>query len=72
MALNARKTKLMVVGDENANVSIDVDGETIDKSEFLQVSWSHQDKHGQLLRRCQSKNRKGQESHHGTGYNLER
>ena len=28
---NARKTKLMVVGDENANVSIDVDGETIDK-----------------------------------------
>ena len=32
----------------------------------------HQDKHGQLLRRRQSKNRKGQESHHGTGYNLER
>ena len=31
LKLNARKTKLMVVGDENANVSIDVDGETIDK-----------------------------------------
>ena len=30
LKLNARKTKLMVVGDENANVSIDVDGETID------------------------------------------
>ena len=29
LKLNARKTKLMVVGDENANVSIDVDGETI-------------------------------------------
>ena len=31
LKLNARKTKLMVVGDENANVSIDVVGETIDK-----------------------------------------
>ena len=31
LKLNARKTKLMVVGNENANVSIDVDGETIDK-----------------------------------------
>ena len=31
LKLNARKTKLMVVGDENANVSIDVDGETIAK-----------------------------------------
>ena len=31
LKLNTRKTKLMVVGDENANVSIDVDGETIDK-----------------------------------------
>ena len=31
LKLNARKTKLMVVGDENTNVSIDVDGETIDK-----------------------------------------
>ena len=31
LTLNTRKTKLMVVGDENANVSIDVDGETIDK-----------------------------------------
>ena len=31
LKLNARKTKLMVVGDENANVSIDVNGETIDK-----------------------------------------
>ena len=31
LKLNARKTKLMVVGDKNANVSIDVDGETIDK-----------------------------------------
>ena len=73
LKLNARKTKLMVVGDENTNVSIDVDGETIDKVKvLLQVSWSHQDKYGQLLRRCQSKNRKGQESHHGTGYNLER
>ena len=29
LKLNSRKTKLMVVGDENANVSID--GETIDK-----------------------------------------
>ena len=29
--MNATKTKLMVVGDENTNVSIDVDGETIDK-----------------------------------------
>ena len=29
--MNARKTKLMVVGDENTNVSIDVDGETIPK-----------------------------------------
>ena len=26
LKLNARKTKLMVIGDENANVSIDVDG----------------------------------------------
>ena len=31
LKLNARKTKLMVVGNENAKVSIDVDGETIDK-----------------------------------------
>ena len=31
LKLNARKTKLMVVGGENANVSIDVDGETIAK-----------------------------------------
>ena len=31
LKLNARKPKLMVVGDENANVYIDVDGETIDK-----------------------------------------
>ena len=31
LKLNARKTKLMVVGDENTNVYIDVDGETIDK-----------------------------------------
>ena len=31
LKLNARKTKQMVVGDENANVYIDVDGETIDK-----------------------------------------
>ena len=32
LKLNAQKTKLMVlVGDENTNVSIDVDGETIDK-----------------------------------------
>ena len=32
LKLNARKTKLMVlVGDENTNVSIDVDGETVDK-----------------------------------------
>ena len=31
LKLNARTTKLMVVGDENTNVSIDVDGETIDK-----------------------------------------
>ena len=31
LKLNTRKTKLMVVGDENANVSIDVDGETIAK-----------------------------------------
>ena len=31
LKLNARKNKLMVEGDENANVSIDVDGETIDK-----------------------------------------
>ena len=31
LKLNARKTKLMVVGDENVNVSIDVDGETIAK-----------------------------------------
>ena len=29
--MNARKTKLMVVGDENANVSIHVDGKTIVK-----------------------------------------
>ena len=29
LKLNARKTKLMLVGDEHANVSIDVDGETI-------------------------------------------
>ena len=29
--MNARKTNLMVVGDEHANVSIDVDGETISK-----------------------------------------
>ena len=28
LKLNARKTKLMVIGDANANVSIDVDGET--------------------------------------------
>ena len=28
---NARK-KVMILGDENANVSIDVDGETIDKA----------------------------------------
>ena len=27
--MNAGKTKLMVVGDDNANVSIDIDGETI-------------------------------------------
>ena len=32
LKLKARKNKLMVVGDENANVSIDVDGETIDKA----------------------------------------
>ena len=31
LKLNARKTKLMVVGDDNANVSIDIDGETIAK-----------------------------------------
>ena len=31
LKLNARKIKLMVVGDENANVFIDVDVETIDK-----------------------------------------
>ena len=31
LKLNARKNKLMVVGDEYVNVSIDVDGETIDK-----------------------------------------
>ena len=72
LKLNARKTKLMVVGDDNANVSIDIDGETIAKANLLQVSWNHQDKHGQLLRRHQSKNRKGQESYHGTGHNLER
>ena len=72
LKLNARKTNLMVVGDENANVCIDVDGETIDKVNSFHVSRSHQDKHGQLLRRCQSKNRKGQESHHGSGYTFER
>ena len=32
LKLNARKTKLIVVGDENENVSIDVDGETIAKA----------------------------------------
>ena len=47
LKLNARKIKLMVVGDENADVSIDIDGETIAKY-FLQVYWSHQDKHGQM------------------------
>ena len=31
LQLNARKTKLMVIGDEITNVSIDVDGETIAK-----------------------------------------
>ena len=31
LKFNARKPKLMVVGDETANVSIDVDGETIAK-----------------------------------------
>ena len=31
LKLNTRKTKLMVVGDDNANVSIDIDGETIAK-----------------------------------------
>ena len=31
LKLNAHKNKLMVVGDENANVSIDVDGETVAK-----------------------------------------
>ena len=31
LKLNARKTKLIEVGDENANVSIDVDGETMAK-----------------------------------------
>ena len=31
LTLNARKNKLMVIGDANANVSIDVDGETIAK-----------------------------------------
>ena len=36
LKLNARKTKLMVVGDENANVSIDVDRETIDKVNSFQ------------------------------------
>ena len=61
----------MVIGDENANVSIDVDGETIaniDSFKYLGAT----DNHGQLLGRHQSKNKKGQESYHGTGYNLER
>ena len=31
LKLNARNTKLMVVGEANGNVSIDVDGETIAK-----------------------------------------
>ena len=35
LKLNARKTKLMVVGDENANVSVDVDGETIAKVNYF-------------------------------------
>ena len=35
LKLNARKTKLMVVGDDNANVSIDIDGETIAKENAI-------------------------------------
>ena len=60
----------MVVGDENANVSIDVDGETIDKVNSFNCS--RQDKHGKLSRKRRNKNRKGQKAPHGTGYNLER
>ena len=43
LTLNARKTKLMAVGDENANVYIDVDGETISKvNSFKYLGCSHQ------------------------------
>ena len=35
ITLNARKTKLMVVGDEKAKIHIDVDGETTDKGPIL-------------------------------------
>ena len=76
--MNARKTtKLMVVGDENANVSTNVDGETIDKltrSSILALSIKTNTA-AQNIETSLIKARKGRakkvESYHGTGYNLE-
>ena len=49
LKLNARKTKLMVVGsrDENANVSTDFEGATMYKKPPL-IYWINQGNHGQL------------------------
>ena len=63
----------MVVGDENANVSIDVDGETIDKVNSFKYLGAIKTSMGRCSEDIKARiGRKGRESHHGTGYNLER
>ncbi len=62
----------MVIGDENANVSIDIDGETIAKVNSFKYLGAIKTSTGSCSEDIKSKNRKGRESYHGTGYNLER
>ena len=56
----------MVVADEKADVYIEIDGATMGNVNHdrqwkrLQEHWDHYDKHGQLLKRDQNNNRKGQ------------
>ena len=72
LKLNAGKTKRMVVGDENANVSFDVDGETTAKLNSFKYLGAIKTSTGMCSEYNKHNNSKGQESYHRTGYNLER
>ena len=62
----------MVVGDDNANVSIDVDGETIDKIKSFKYLGAIKTSMGSCSENIKARIGRAKESHHGTGYDLER